>query len=172
MALLRLNWIEGSTGNLNEAERLATQALQLAQSREWREGMARAYSNLGVIYLERGDFNRAEEMELESLKLEEQLGRKEGIADSYCNLGCIYTKPGNLNRAEDMQQKSLKLNEELGRKEGMAKAYRNLGTIFWHRKDKAKMCECWRKARDLWRAMGLENNAAEAEVLLKQNGCA
>lgn len=70
-----------------------------------------------------------------------------------------------------MQLKALQLNEELGRKEGMAIAYSNLGNIYQDRKDKARMCECWRKARDLWRAMGLEDKAAEAEKRLRLNGC-
>ena len=70
-----------------------------------------------------------------------------------------------------MQLKSLKLEEELGSKEGMAIAYGNLAVVYWDRKDKARMCECWRKARDLWRAMGLEDKAAEAEKWLKLKGC-
>ncbi len=70
-----------------------------------------------------------------------------------------------------MQLKSLKLEEELGRKEGMAISYGNLGNIYQTRKDKAKMCECWRKERDLWRAMGLEEKAAEAEKWMRLKGC-
>jgi protein O-GlcNAc transferase len=211
MALLRLNWIEESTGNLNEAERLAAQALQLARSAEWREGMARAYSNLGVIYRTRGDLGRAEDMQLKALKLNEELGRKEGMARAYSNLGLIYQARGDLDTAEDMQLESLKLYEELGSKEGMARAHGNLGNIYLTcgdldraesmqlkslkleeelgrkegmaisygglghiyeaRKNKAHMCKCWRKERDLWRAMGLEEKAAEAEKRLKRSGC-
>ena len=70
-----------------------------------------------------------------------------------------------------MQLKSLKLEEELGSKEGMAIAYGNLGNIYQARKEKAKMCESWRKERDLWRAMGLEDKAAEAEKWLRLKGC-
>ena len=70
-----------------------------------------------------------------------------------------------------MQLKALKLHEELGSKEGMATTYGNLAVRCGHRKDKAKMCECWRKGRDLWRAMGLEEKAAEAEKWMRLKGC-
>jgi hypothetical protein len=117
-------------------------------------------------------------MQLKALKLNEELGSKEGMANTHCNLGVIYQTRGDLDRAEDMQLKALKLNEELGRKEGMAISYGNLGKIYSTRKhpfaprrDKTKMCECWRKERELWRAMGLEDEAAKAEKRMRLKGC-
>ena len=53
----------------------------------------------------------------------------------------------------------------------MANAYRNLAAFIGSRNDKAKICECWRKERDLWRAMGLEDKAAEAEKWMRLKGC-
>jgi protein O-GlcNAc transferase len=135
LVCLRLNWIENSSGNLDEAERLADQARQLAHDAQWSEGVAHAYRNLGLIFYTRGDLDRAEDMQLKSLKLDEEQGRKEGMADASGNLGAIYFTRGDLDRAEDMQLKSLKLEEELGRKEGMAISYGNLGAIYITRGD-------------------------------------
>ncbi len=70
-----------------------------------------------------------------------------------------------------MQRKALKLNEELGSKEGMAAAYRNLAVIYWDRNDNDKICDYFRKERDLWRAMGLEDKAVEAEKWMRLKGC-
>jgi hypothetical protein len=70
-----------------------------------------------------------------------------------------------------MHLKSLALYEELGGKEGMAITYGNLGIIHQQKNDTARMCECWRKARDLWREMALMDKAAEVERLMKERGC-
>ena len=65
----------------------------------------------------------------------------------------------------------LKLEEELGHKEGMASAYVNLGNTHAKRGDQAHMCDCWRKARDLYREIGLAAKAAEWEAWMRQKGC-
>ena len=167
-----LGCIYRTRGDLERAEDMQMKALKLYEELGSKEGMANTYGNLGLIYQTRGDLDRAEDMQLKSLKLEEELGRKEGMANSYGNLGNIYETRGDLDRAEDLQMKALKLNEELGRKEGMAACYVNLGVIYEARQEKAKMCECWRKERNLWRAMGLEDKAAEAEKWMRLKGCA
>jgi tetratricopeptide (TPR) repeat protein len=160
-----------SRGDLDRAEDMLLKALKLEEEPGRKEGMANAYGNLGNIFAMRRDLDRAEDMLLKALKLEEELGRKEGMATAYGNVGLIYQTRGDLDRAEDMQMKALKLNEELGRKQGMAKAYRNLAVIYWKCNDMAKICEHLRKERDLWRAMGLEDNAAEAEKWMRRKGC-
>ncbi len=170
-AYVNLGALYQTRGDLADAEGMCLKSLKLEEELGSKEGMARAYGNLGLICDTQGDPARAEEMQLKSLKLNEELGSKEGMAIVYGSLGNIYQTLGDLARAEEMHLKALKLNEELGRKEGMAIAYGNLGNIYQARKDKAKMCESWRKERDLWRAMGLEDKAAEAEKWLKLKGC-
>ncbi len=166
-----LGVIYQTRGDLDRAEDMHMKSLKLEEERGGKEGMARAYCNLGIIYQTRGDLDRADDMQMKALKLNEELGSKEGIARAYCNLGIIYQTRGDLDRAEDMHLKALKLNEELGRKEGMANAYRNLAVIYWDRNDRPKICEYFRKERDLWRAMGLEDKAAEAENWMRLKGC-
>ncbi len=146
-------------------------ALKLGEELGSQDGMATSYGNLGLIYEARSDLNRAEDMQLKSLKLGKELGSKVGMARAYGNLGIIHWSRGDIDSAEAMQLRALKLNEELSRKEGMAINYSNLGVIYQARKNKAKMCECWRKERDLWREMGLEEKAAEAEKWLRLKGC-
>jgi protein O-GlcNAc transferase len=166
IACLRFNWIERSTGNLNEAERLAARALQLAQLAQWQEGMARAYVNLGNIYEAWGDPGRAEDMYQKALRLEEELGRKEGMAAAYGNLGVISQTRGDLVRAEDMQLKALKLNEELGRKEGMANAYGNLGLIYKTRGDLDRAEDMQLNALKLEEELGRKEGMADSYVNL------
>jgi hypothetical protein len=53
----------------------------------------------------------------------------------------------------------------------MAIACSNLGGIHSQKGDNAAMCDSWRKARDLYRQLGLSKEAAEAETWLEQNKC-
>jgi tetratricopeptide (TPR) repeat protein len=159
-------------GNLAEAEEMQRQALKLNEELGLKEGMAATYGNLGIIHQAHGNLAKAEEMHLESLGLNEELGHREGMAATYGNLGIIHEARSDLATAEKMHLKSLKLEEELGRKEGMAETYWNLAILYGRMvKKKKRMCECWRKSRDLYRDMGLADKAAEAERWLRDKGC-
>ncbi len=50
-----LEWIERATGNLAKAEELATRGLQFGEKAKWQQGVADAYSSLGLIYDTQGD---------------------------------------------------------------------------------------------------------------------
>jgi protein O-GlcNAc transferase len=97
--------------------------------------IAKATSNLGLIYKTRGDLDQAEAMHRKSLAINEQLGHKEGMADQYGNLGLVYQARGDFDQAEAMHRKSLAIEEQLGRKEGMAADYGNLGLVYQARGD-------------------------------------
>jgi protein O-GlcNAc transferase len=153
-------------GDLAQAQEMQQKSLELEKELGSKEGMARAY-----IHHAHKDWARAEEMQQMSLRLNEELGRKEGIALAYGNLGVVYRAQGDPARAEDMQMKSLELSAELGRKEGVALAYGNLGLIYERRGDSARMCDSWRKARDFYRQIGLDANAAEWEAWMRHKGC-
>jgi tetratricopeptide (TPR) repeat protein len=158
-------------GDLDKAEEMLLKSFKLEEYLGNKAGMATDYGNLGNIYKDRGDLDKAEEMHLTSLKLEEGLGNKEGMAADYGNLGNIYQTRGELDKAEEMHLTSLKLEEGLGNKEGMAVTYHNLGVIYQGKRDKAAMCECWRKARDLYQEIGLPDKVARVKKHLKQNRC-
>lgn len=167
-----LGLVHQTRGDLGEAEEMQIMSLKLEEELGNKEGMAITYGNLGVVHQTRGDLFRAEQMQLKALKLSEEVGRKEGMSRAYNNLGIIHQKRGELGEAEEMHLKALKLEEELDRKEGMAAIYGNLGIIQEGRGDMASTCDCWRKARDLYREMGLTKQADEWEAHLRQTGCA
>jgi tetratricopeptide (TPR) repeat protein len=177
-------WIEGvaraanclgivhqDRGDPVKSEEMHLMALKLEEELGSKEGIARANGNLGVIYRIHGDLAKAEEMQLKALKLNEELGSKEGMAIAYGNLGLIHEDRDELAKAEEMLLKTLRLHEELGSKVGMAKACRDLGHIYDATKNKRRMCEYWRKERDLWRDMGLTEKVPKVEERLKLHGC-
>jgi tetratricopeptide (TPR) repeat protein len=163
MGCLRLGWIAASyTGDLAKAETLIIDALRLAESATWQEGVARAYANLGNVYDIRGDPGKAEEMQYKALVLDEELGDKEGMATAYGNLGNIHQSRDDLDKAEEMLCKALALHEELSDKEGMATAYGNLGNLHQSRGDfdKAEQMQC--KALVLDEELGRKEGMAAA----------
>lgn len=160
MGLTRLSWIRQTTGDLDRAQELVEEALQLASSAGWTEGIARASSNLGVIHWARGDIDRAEAMLRHAIALEEQMGSNEGVATNYGNLGLIYGERAELDKADTMQRKALKLQEGLGSKEGMARAYGNLGVIHARRNDLAKAEDMQRRAFTLYQSLGSKEGMA------------
>jgi len=170
-AYLGLAIVNDARANLPLAEEMCQRALKLNEELGYKGGIAAAQIGFANILRTRGDLVAPEDMQLKALKLFEEFGGKEGVAGVRLWLGCEFSARGDLMRAEDMQLSALKLYEGLGGKEGMAYAYGNLGSIYQARGDKAKMCDCWRKRRDLWREMGMEDKAAEAEKWLRLNGC-
>jgi tetratricopeptide (TPR) repeat protein len=159
---MRLGWISREHGDLTRTEALATQAVRSAEAAGWQEGMARAYGNLGNIYVNRGNLDEAEEMQRKALALNEQLGRKEGMARAYGNLGNIYWTRGNPDEAEKMHLKSLALHEEWGNREGMAIVYSNLGDIYQARHDLDRAEAMYRKSLTLNEELGVKEGKAAA----------
>jgi tetratricopeptide (TPR) repeat protein len=158
-------------GDLERAENMLLKALGVEEELGRKRGMSSAYKCLANIYHTLGALVRAEEMYLNALALDLDLGNQQDIAITYTNLGVICLQRGDLDRSEDMQQKALTLNKELGRKEAMACCYRNLAVRHWDGDDDAEVCKYLRNERDLWREMGLEDKAAEAEKWLRLKGC-
>jgi tetratricopeptide (TPR) repeat protein len=158
-------------GDLDEAEKMQRMALTLDAELGSKEGMATAYVNLGNIHLDRGETKKGEEMYRKALTLNEEVGSKEGMALAYANLGLLLHRQHKLGKAELMERKALALYQELDSKEGVAGSYKKLGIICQSKGDKASMCDCWRKTRDLYREMGLPDKVTEVEKWLAQNGC-
>jgi tetratricopeptide (TPR) repeat protein len=147
-------------GDLDRAEEMDRRALAINDQLGRREGMARAYGNLGNVYSTRGDLDRAEEMYRKSLAIDEQLGRREGMANQYGNLGIVYRTRGDLDRAEAMYRKSLAIEEQLGRREGMASDYGNLGNLYLTRGDLDGAEKMYRKSLAIDEELGLREGMA------------
>jgi tetratricopeptide (TPR) repeat protein len=113
MALGNLGIVHWTLGELNKAEKMHKEALELDKASNNKEGMAQDYGNLGIVYKTRGELDKAEKMYKESLALHEGLGSKEGMAADYANLGSVYKQRGNLAQAEAAWKKSLRLYQEM-----------------------------------------------------------
>ncbi len=117
------------TGELETAERLLKQWLEISGEDNHCVETAAAQGYLGVLYQTQGDFRQAETLYRKALVTNEMLGNKEGMASQYGNLGNLYSICGKLTEAELMYCQSLEINKELGDEKGMAIQYEygNLG---------------------------------------------
>ena len=76
--------------NYADASKFAFDALDLAEKKGFKKGMAVSYHQIGTVYLYLSDYSKALENEQKSLTINEQSGNKEGIAGNYHNLARVY----------------------------------------------------------------------------------
>jgi tetratricopeptide (TPR) repeat protein len=164
--LNELAYLHHSLGDLDKAEKMLNQALEIHEKLGRLEGMASQYGNLGLIHRTRGDLDQAEKMLNQALEIHEKLGLLEGMASDYGNLGLIYLTRGDLDQAEKMLNQALEIHEKLGLLEGMANQYGNLGLIYKQRGDIAKAREYWGKALDLFQKIGMGPEVAKVQGLI------
>jgi tetratricopeptide (TPR) repeat protein len=86
VALGNLGTIALIRGELDEAEKLLSEALQISRQLGNLEGQANQLGNLGLIAWTRGELDEAEKLQRESLQIDRQLGKLEGQANALGNL--------------------------------------------------------------------------------------
>lgn len=164
VALCNLGLIAQTRSDLDEAERLHRDALEIESRLGRIEGRAKDLGNLGVIAQSRGDLNEAERLHHEALELNKKLGRRDGQAIALGNLGLIAQSRGDLEEAERLHKESLEIERELGRLEGQAGQLGNLGMIAGKRGD-LQGAECLHQE-----ALALNNKLGRLEGQARQLG--
>jgi signal transduction histidine kinase/DNA-binding NarL/FixJ family response regulator/predicted negative regulator of RcsB-dependent stress response len=106
------------------------QCLTLSEQIGWEKGVAKAYSNIGDIYLNQGNYPEALKNYLASFKISEKTGNKKAIADAYARIGNVHFYLGNYPEALKDYLASLKIKEEIGDKKGIATCYINIGNVY------------------------------------------
>nr|VFJ57759.1 MAG: Tetratricopeptide repeat-containing protein [Candidatus Kentron sp. DK] len=117
-------------GDLDKARDRLEQSINIDKEIDNKEGMAVAFSNLGLIASAQHKWDEAEGYHNDSLTMETALGRRDGMAADLNNLGFIAQTRGDLKKAEDYYKKALSLYERLRSKEGIIIQSNNLSTIY------------------------------------------
>ena len=89
------------------------QALQLASQINYAKGIAQAYNDMAIIYIDKANFRSATNYLNEAMKIREQLKDSLGIAAIYNKLGIIAQKQGRLKDALQNQIEALKIYQNL-----------------------------------------------------------
>jgi len=149
-------------GELNEAERVWREALEIDRRLDDERGQAICLGNLGIVLKTRGELEGAEAMYRKSLAIGKKLGWLEGMANDYGNLGMVLRIRGELEAAEAMFRRSLAIEEKLGRLQGMASDYGNLGNVMKTRGDLEGAEAMFRKSLAIAEKLGATESMASA----------
>jgi tetratricopeptide (TPR) repeat protein len=96
----------------SDAQTLFEQETAREGSRQNREGLARAYGSIGIVFSEQSDYARALEFSLKAVRIYEQLRDAAKAARVYNNIGIVYQAQGDLFKALEYFQKCLQLQQK------------------------------------------------------------
>jgi tetratricopeptide (TPR) repeat protein len=133
-------------GKYEQSLNYSQEALLLSKKINYSKGIARAYSNKGLIDWNKGDFKEALNYFSKSLSISKEIGDKKGISVAYNNTGLVYLYQGENKEALDNFYKSLKIKEELNDKQGIGIAYLNIGNIYLNQKENLKALDYFSKS--------------------------
>lgn len=118
------------TQDLDRAEEMVRQALQLEGALKHKDGVARANLNLGTILFEKARFDEAVAHFKESLRLYQELDLPEHASNAVYNLGNAHRALKQAGEAEACYRRAIDLFMSANDAAGVAKAAGNLGAVF------------------------------------------
>lgn len=150
---------------MNEADHqtlidIFTEAKDLAEKLQYKQGFANACNNMGILYLNQGLYNQSLRSHLAALKVREEAGDKKGIATSYQNLGIVELALKNHAKAFEYYSRAFALKEEQGDKMGMAGALQGIGLVVLKGGNPSKALEYYDRALALKRQLGDSGSVA------------
>ncbi len=110
-----------------DAEKIASEAVQRARELQYEAGLAEGFKNLSLAYQGRGEYAMAMDYSYQSLKLYESLGDKAGQSKVLNNLALILLEQKEYERSRDFSLRSIRLKRESGDSLGVANSILALG---------------------------------------------
>ena len=102
-----------------------------------KNGLARAYASLGVVYSEENNYSKALENYFKALKLYQETGQKASVSKAYNNIGIIYKSQSHPEKALDYFKKALQIQNETG-EQSAAVTLTNIGVIYFEQGNQNK----------------------------------
>ena len=127
-SLSDLCW-EYRTKSADSAIIFGEQALELAQNLNFQKGIAQAYNDLGIIYIDKANYRRATEYLEQALTIREGINDFTGIASIHNKLGIIHQKQGRLKDALEHQISALKIFQQLKQDKWIGYSLNNIAII-------------------------------------------
>ena len=157
-ALLNLGNANIILGNYLEALRYFSKAQTIFESaledtnsdaKNIKNGLARAYGSLGVVFSEQSYYAKALQFHLKALKIYEEIHDLNKCARIYNNIGVVYKSQGEDFKALKYFIKCLKTQEKIG-DDTVGITTTNIGTIYLKQKNYSKALEYFTKAKNLF----------------------
>jgi len=141
-------------GRHGEAERFATEALDLYRASGDEEGLLSSLNNVAALAVSLGDTERARAAFEESLEVARRRDDRWAVALIGSNLGYVELTLGHIDGADRHLSTSLDLLRELGAREETAIPLQNLGFVALKRGDLAAAREMFEESRELSERVG------------------
>ena len=130
-ALDGLSWLADVQGDLDRAEAIAEEGLQLSANAAIESDIvASLRGTLGDVVLLQGDLERAKEQFEESARLYREAGDKRGLAEAIGGLGNVFNDSGDYDQAKKYYEEGLSLAREAGSAEARGAFLYSLGHIY------------------------------------------
>jgi len=117
---------------------------------EIKNGLARAYGSIGIVFSEQSSYSKALQYHLKALKIYEQSKDYEKLARVYNNVGIVYKAQQEDFKALQYFIKCLKIQEKIG-DNTIGITTTNIGNIYLRQKNYAKAFEYYTKADKLFK---------------------
>ena len=137
-----------------------SRALELAGKIGYQKGIAQAYNDMAIIYIDRANYQHASKYLDEAMKIRIQMNDQSGMASLYNKLGIIHQKQGRLKEALENQLSALKIYQKLGQDKWIGYTYNNIAIIHQNLDNTEKALEYHKKALEY--RMKLNDKTGEA----------
>lgn len=121
-------------------------------SKEIKNGLAKAYASIGVIASEENNYSVALEQYQKALKIYLEIGQKNNISKAYNNIGIVYKSQGNNTKALHYFKKALQIQEEIG-EQAAATTLTNIGVIYFEQGNSSEALKYYKKAEKLFKTI-------------------
>lgn len=154
-----------NVGSSSEAMEEATKAKELAETLNFKKGLAKSYRILGMIRHSNGEEEQALSNFMNALRINEQLDDQEAKVLNYTDIGLVYTLQGNNDRALEYFEKAEALANSMSDKPKLGTIYQNISTVYINKFDYEKAMRYALKAKEEAEKSG--DKMAEAMALDK-----
>lgn len=136
-------------GELDSAQILYQQSLEISEAEGLHELMSRSFSNLGLVYHEQGAVDEALKYYYKSLLIEEQSGNLLGVNGSRINIARVYVFQKDYQKALVMYDSAYDYFQNENHLQGMSVCLNNKGYIYQELKDYDRALTLYQRALPL-----------------------
>jgi len=161
-------------GRLQEALGVASTAKHWFSENDDEQGLARLFTNLGIIHHRLDEHMRGVEYYGKAAKIFEKLGDKRALAQTFNNLGNVLSMLDQFEQSDNMYERAEKLSEELNLADLSAQASYNRAYLQYLRGRYSDALHSFSRLRSRFERAGSQRHCAlcdldEAEIYLEIN---
>lgn len=149
------------SGDFRSALSNANEALSLAETINFKKGIANAYNNIGFINKRQGNYIMALENYSIALKIYEEIKLKKDIINTNNNIANVYSLQGNNTQALKHYLDNLKIEDEIGDKRAIGNTENSIGNIYESMGNYSEAMKNYSTALKIYEEIGYKQGVAD-----------